>query len=113
MKTKNLFAYQLKLKPEHTDFSKMTDAVKKSFSEHVEFLESGVKSGKILIVGRTDSEPAKNFGLVVFESESEITAQAYANLDPVVRDGVMTAQSYPFILYSVSQKTHELTHWKS
>jgi uncharacterized protein YciI len=50
----------------------------------------------VLVAGRTTTEDAQAFGLVVFQAESQAAAEQLMNDDPAVRDGVMSAELFPF-----------------
>jgi len=49
-----------------------------------------------MIVGRTQDNSPRTFGIAIFQAESEEQARAIMNSDPAVRKGVMRAELFPF-----------------
>jgi uncharacterized protein len=65
-------------------------------SEHFAHLEALNEQGVMLLVGRTQDNSPRTFGLAIFQAESEEQAQAIMDSDPAVRKGVMHAELFPF-----------------
>ena len=65
-------------------------------TEHFAHLEALTDQGVMLLVGRTQDNSPRTFGIVIFQAESEERAQAVMNSDPVVRKGIMRAELFPF-----------------
>jgi uncharacterized protein YciI len=65
-------------------------------SEHFAHLEALTKQGVMLLVGRTQDNSARTFGIAVFRAESEEQAREIMNCDPAVRKGIMRAELFPF-----------------
>jgi uncharacterized protein YciI len=61
--------------------------------EHWEFLLDLHRRGRLVYAGRCFDGP---FAIVVFEAEDEAEAEAIIASDPTVRDGVQSAELYPF-----------------
>ncbi len=65
-------------------------------SEHFAHVEALTDQGVVLRVGRTQDNSPRTFGIVIFQAGSEEQAQAIMNSDPVVRQGIMRAELFPF-----------------
>jgi uncharacterized protein len=65
-------------------------------SEHFAYLEALTVQGVMLLVGRTQDNSPRTFGIAIFQAESEEQAQAIMQSDPAVRRGVMRAELFPF-----------------
>jgi uncharacterized protein len=64
--------------------------------EHFAHLEALTGQGVVLLVGRTQDNSPRTFGIVIFQAGSEEQAQALMNSDPAVRQGIMRAELFPF-----------------
>ena len=55
------------------------------------------KEGRVILAGRTlnESDPSQ-FGVVIFEAESEDEARKVMEADDAVKEQIMTAQLFPF-----------------
>jgi uncharacterized protein YciI len=92
MSEKPTFAYVLRLvKPESLwCMSPHDEAI---IDEHFEYLKKALAERRPVLAGRcVDGE----FGIAIFTAESEKQAEEFMKNDPVVKKGVMTAESYPF-----------------
>jgi uncharacterized protein YciI len=65
-------------------------------SEHFTHLEALTEQGVMLLVGRTQDNSPRTFGIVIFQAESEERAQEIMNSDPAVRKEIMRAELFPF-----------------
>lgn len=63
---------------------------------HVDYLQGLVSKGVVLMAGRTLVTDESTFGVVVFEADSEKSAQIIMENDPAVSNGVMIAQLFPY-----------------
>jgi len=92
------YIYILNLLPEFRDETKWTEKENKILEEHAARLERQSKRGTVKYVGRTDLPISNetNFGLVVFEAESDTMAELFAQADPAVMGGMMTVKCLPF-----------------
>ena len=92
------YIYILNLVPEFRDETKWTEKEEKTLQEHSDRLERQSKRGTVKYVGRTDLPISNdaNFGLVVFEAESDTMAELFAQADPAVMAGMMTVKCLPF-----------------
>jgi uncharacterized protein YciI len=73
-----------------------TDRESSVLAGHFSYLEQLVKEGKVHLAGRTLNPDERCFGLVIFYANSERTASEIMENDPAVREGVMTAELFPF-----------------
>ena len=92
------YIYILNLVPEFRDEAKWTEKENKILEEHAARLERQSKRGTVKYVGRTDLPISNdaNFGIVVFEAESDTMAELFAQADPAVMGGMMTVKCLPF-----------------
>jgi uncharacterized protein len=65
-------------------------------SEHFAHLTALTEQGVMLLVGRTQDNSPRTFGIAIFQAESEEQAQLIMNSDPAVRNGIMHAELFPF-----------------
>ena len=65
-------------------------------SEHFAHLEALTQQGVMLLVGRTQDNSPRTFGVAIFQAESTGQAQAIMNSDPAVQKGIMRAELFPF-----------------
>ena len=65
-------------------------------NEHFSHLEALTAPGVMLLVGRTQDNSTRTFGIVIFQADSEEQAHEIMNGDPVVRKGIMRAELFPF-----------------
>lgn len=92
------YIYILNLVPEFRDETKWTEKENKILEAHAARLERQSKRDTVKYVGRTDLPTSNNanFGLVVFEAESDTMAELFAQADPAVMGGLMTVKCLPF-----------------
>jgi len=93
---KKQFLYRLQLVPRLIDDSNWTEKDEKIVSEHFERLKGMLADGTLVLAGRTLNKDKTAFGIVVFEAASEKEARALMEGDPAVRDGIMTAELFPY-----------------
>ena len=65
-------------------------------SEHFAHLEALTEQGMMLLVGRTQDNSPRTFGIVIFQAESGEQALEIMNGDPAVQKGIMRAELFPF-----------------
>ena len=73
-----------------------TEQEQRIVQAHFAYLQSLTAAGVVLVAGRTTTEDAQAFGIVVFQAESQAAAERLMHGDPAVRDGVMSAELFPF-----------------
>jgi len=77
----------------HEMLEKMSIDEEEIVNEHFEYLKRGLAGRKLILAGRClDGE----FGIVVFRAKSKEEAEEFMKNDPAVKNGIMTAQLYPF-----------------
>ncbi len=64
--------------------------------EHFKHLQALTAQGVTLLVGRTQDNSARTFGIVILRADSEVQAREIMNSDPAVRRGIMQAELFPF-----------------
>ncbi len=65
-------------------------------SEHFAHLEALTEQGVVLLVGRTQDNSPRTFGITIFQAESNEQALEIMNSDPAVVKGIMRAELFPF-----------------
>ncbi|MBF0277548.1 MAG: hypothetical protein HQM13_07155 [SAR324 cluster bacterium] len=63
---------------------------------HISYLKELTEQGVVILAGRTQTADEKTFGIVVFHADSEESAHRIMQEDPVVKQGVMRAELFPF-----------------
>lgn len=64
--------------------------------QHIAYLRQLAERDTLMLAGRTQNVDATGFGLVIFRAESEAVARRIMTEDPAVRQGVMTAELFPY-----------------
>ena len=90
------YIYVLKLRPDLLDDAAWTDKEERLVGEHFNRLKEDTEKGKVILAGRTTNKDPSQFGIVIFYEKTWESAMEYMNLDPTVKNGVMTATLYPF-----------------
>ena len=88
------FIYVLKLKPGL--LNNFTDREEKIVDRHFNKLQELLKEGKLILAGRTSNMDEKTFGIVIIDVPSEEEAKNIMENDPAVKEGVMTAELFPY-----------------
>jgi len=98
------FIYQLKLAPRYRKEANWTEQARQIISTHFNYLKENCDAGNVLLAGRTNLsiEDENNAGLCIFKVESADAARSFMDNDPAVKNGVMTAQLFPFSLAMLS-----------
>ncbi|KAA0565062.1 YciI family protein [Rossellomorea aquimaris] len=63
---------------------------------HFERLKELTDSGVVILAGRTLNEEENAFGIVIFEAVDAEKAKAFMKEDPAVKEGIMTAELFPY-----------------
>ncbi len=63
---------------------------------HVEYLEDLARGGRALLFGRTQTASERTVGLVILAADSSGEARRLMENDPVVAEGVMRAELFPY-----------------
>jgi len=67
-----------------------------SVAAHFTYLKELTRQGVMRLVGRTQNNDERTIGIAVFRAADEAEALAIMQGDPAVRDGVMSAELFPF-----------------
>lgn len=86
------------LRPVRTDMLEkgLTGREGASLADHFAYLQALAADGSVLLAGRTVTTGPETFGLVLFQAADDAAAAAVMKNDPAVRDGIMTAEVWPF-----------------
>lgn len=106
-----LYVYKLSLLPKYHSLENWDAAAQSAVKNHADYLQEAVKSGKVLMVGRSDTDLKDNFGLCVFKAENQEEADAFAAADPVLKGNIMTAVVFPFKLLVVKEEALKFNIW--
>jgi uncharacterized protein YciI len=90
------FIYVLHLVTRLYDDKAWTEDDKAAVQRHFNRFKDAVKTGQLILAGRTLETGEKTFGVAIFEAADENAARAFMNADPAVIAGVMTAELHPF-----------------
>lgn len=90
-KTTHTFVYVLKLVKGTPE--KLTSEETAIVDEHFDYLKKALTKGQLTLAGRCVNG---EFGIVIFQEESEKQANEFMKNDPAVKNGVMTAELHPF-----------------
>ena len=63
---------------------------------HYSHLKTLLDQGWIILVGRTQTQDEKTFGIVIFKANSDAEARTMLESDPAVAHGVMQAELFPY-----------------
>ena len=94
---KKQFVYVLKLIPRLLNEKNWTKQDSQIVGRHFRRLQQLHKEGKVILAGRTlnETDPSQ-FGVVIFEADSEEEARKIMEGDDAVKEKIMTAQLFPF-----------------
>jgi uncharacterized protein YciI len=90
------FIYVLHLAPRLYDDKAWTTEDKAAVDRHLANFREAIKSGQLILAGRTMEPGDKTFGIAIFEAKDEEAARKFMEGDPAVAAGVMTAELHPF-----------------
>jgi uncharacterized protein YciI len=91
------FVYVLKLIPRLLNEKNWTEQDGQIVGRHFRRLQRLHKEGRVILAGRTlnEADPSQ-FGVVIFEADTEAEARALMEEDDAVKEKIMTAQLFPF-----------------
>lgn len=90
------FIYVLHLVARLYDDKAWTEQDKAAIERHFNRFKEAIKSGRLILAGRTEEPGDKTFGIAIFEAADEMAARKFMEEDPAVAAGVMTAELHPF-----------------
>ena len=73
-----------------------TEAELPALGAHAAYLQRLADEGVMILAGRTHRNHVTDFGLAVFQAESEAAAEEIMRNDPAIVLGVMTAELFPY-----------------
>ena len=97
------FIYRLQLNRPAVLTEGPTEPEAAVLSEHVAYLARLAEEGTVLLAGRTQTDAADGYGIVLLSAGSEHEAQQVMESDPAVREGVMRAQLHPYRIAVLSE----------
>ena len=90
------FIYVLRLVPRLYSDSNWTKEDKAVLERHFIRFQEAIKSGQLILAGRTKEPGDKTFGIAILEAADEAAARTFMESDPAVVAGLMTAELHPF-----------------
>ncbi len=90
------FIYVLHLVPRLYADASWTDEDRKVLQRHFVRFQDAIKTGNLILAGRTSESGDKTFGIAIFEAKDEAAARKFMEEDPAVAVGLMTAELHPF-----------------
>ncbi len=96
LQARGQYVYVLHVAPRFQNEESWTETENQVVARHFERLALTVKSGQVILAGRTNEPLDTTFGLVIFEAGSETAAREFMHSDPVVVAGLMTATLHPY-----------------
>lgn len=71
---------------------------------HFAWLKQLEKAGKLILAGRTLNSDASRFGIVILNVDTDDQARQLMENDPAVKEGIMTAELYPYKIALLAEK---------
>ncbi len=90
------FIYVLHLVPRLYADANWNAQDKDVLHRHFARFQEAVKTGQLILAGRTSESGDKTFGIAVFQAKDEAAARKFMEEDPAVAGGLMTAELHPF-----------------
>lgn len=90
------FIYVLRLVPRLHSDSAWTKDDEAALSRHLARFKEAIKTGQLILAGRTLEPGDKTFGIAILEAPDEAAARSFMEGDPAVVAGLMTAELHPF-----------------
>ncbi|MDW3193762.1 MAG: YciI family protein [Cytophagales bacterium] len=93
------FVYELTLFESYKHRSMWTDREHNIQQEHVAYLDSLEREGKLLIAGIIDQNLENHSGFVMLQTEDYQEAFELVQQDPSIKEGMMSAKLRPINIY--------------
>jgi uncharacterized protein YciI len=90
------FIYVLRLVPRLYADGNWTSEDTRVLQRHFVRFQDAIKSGELILAGRTSEPGDKTFGIAIFQAKDEAAARKFLVEDPAVASGLMTAELHPF-----------------
>lgn len=98
------FAYLVRPAFDRQFLENASDEQRVVVGEHSDWLEAPYAEGRVRFAGRCYDGP---FGLVVLDADSEEEARSLMEADPSVRNGVQSAELYPFNVFLARERRRQ------
>jgi uncharacterized protein YciI len=85
-----------RLVPRLYDGQKWTQQDNAKSDQHFIRFQEAMKSGQLILAGRTQEPGDKTLGIAIFKASDEAAARAFVKADPLVSAGLMNAELHPF-----------------
>ena len=92
----NQYLYILRATRPELTVSGPTEEEMPALGAHAAYLERLSGEGVMIAAGRTLRNHVSDFGLAVFQAESDAAAEEIMRNDPAIVHGVMTAELFPY-----------------
>jgi uncharacterized protein len=73
-----------------------TEREREIVGQHFAYLSDLTDKGVMVLVGRTQNNDERTFGIAIFRAESDDAAQRIMENDPAVKNGVMHGELFPY-----------------
>ena len=93
------FIYEITLFEKYRHRSSWTEKEEKIQQEHISYLDSLSKSGKLQLAGIIDQSLEEQTGLIILTTESYEQAFEITQNDPSIKKGMMSAKLRPIHVY--------------
>ena len=90
------FIYVLHLVPRLYADANWTQQDNDALHRHFSRFQDAIKTGQLILAGRTSESGDKTFGIAIFQAKDELAARKFMEEDPAVAGGLMTAELHPF-----------------
>jgi uncharacterized protein YciI len=90
------FLYVLHLVPRLYDDKNWTKEDNGVLERRFARFQEAIKSGQLILAGRTKEPGEKTFGIAIFRASDEAATRAFMEADPAASAGLMTAELHPF-----------------
>ena len=94
--TKNQYIYVLKLIERLLKTENWNKREEEIVEKHFKNLEKLLKEKVLVLAGKTEGLNEKTFGIVIIETYNKEEAESIMKNDPAVKEGIMTAELYPY-----------------
>jgi uncharacterized protein len=98
------FAYLVRPAFDQSFLARATQNERVVLEQHGEWLEARYADGRVRFAGRCFDGP---FGLVVVDAKNEEEARRLMEQDPSIRNGVQSAELYPFKTFLARERGPE------
>jgi len=100
LKKEKQFIYVLRLLPRLYADGNWTSEDTRVLQRHFVRFEDAIKSGELILAGRTSEPGDKTFGIAIFQAKDEAAARKFMEEDPAVAGGLMTTELHRSALRS-------------